>query len=147
MLSYVCVCVFNALVCYYVLCVLHYECLWDLIGASDHVCLSLRETAYAYGYASLCSISVSWVSTEGYRKESVHSRTFNTDFHHIKNQTSLIYNHITLHCTVPYYTVLHCVTGLLMLGQSDSPLAQKSIPDLLNYSHDTSHEKIVRFVL
>lgn len=55
------------------------------MGASDHVCLSLRETAYAYGYASLCSISVSWVSTEGYRKESVHSRTFNTDFHHIKN--------------------------------------------------------------
>jgi hypothetical protein len=31
-----------------------------------------------------------------------------------------------------------------MLGQSDSPLAQTIIPDLLNYTHDTSHEKIVR---
>ena len=38
------------------------------------------------------------------------------------------------------------VTGLLMLGQSDSPLAQTIIPDLLNYTHDTSHEKIVRYV-
>ena len=38
------------------------------------------------------------------------------------------------------------LTGLLMLGQSDSPLAQTIIPDLLNYTHDTSHEKIVRFV-
>ena len=36
--------------------------------------------------------------------------------------------------------------GLLMLGQSDSPLAQTIIPDLLNYTHDTSHEKIVRYV-
>ena len=34
--------------------------------------------------------------------------------------------------------------GLLMLGQSDSELAQTIIPDLLNYTHDTSHEKIVR---
>ena len=33
-----------------------------------------------------------------------------------------------------------------MLGQSDSTLAQTIIPDLLNYSHDTSHEKIVRYV-
>jgi 26S proteasome regulatory subunit N2 len=31
-----------------------------------------------------------------------------------------------------------------MLGQSESPLAQTIIPDLLNYTHDTSHEKIVR---
>ena len=58
----------------------------------------------------------------------------------------LQYNHITLHFTALYCTVLYRVTGLLMLGQSDSPLAQKSIPDLLNYSHDTSHEKIVRCV-
>lgn len=34
--------------------------------------------------------------------------------------------------------------GLLMLGQSDSPLAQNVLPDLLNYLHDTSHEKIIR---
>eukprot|EP01038_Epipyxis_sp_PR26KG_P006496 gene6496-8931_t len=34
--------------------------------------------------------------------------------------------------------------GLLMLGQSDSPLAQQVLPDLLNYLHDTSHEKIIR---
>ena len=31
-----------------------------------------------------------------------------------------------------------------MLGQSDSELAQTVIPDLLNYTHDTLHEKIVR---
>ncbi len=34
--------------------------------------------------------------------------------------------------------------GLLLLGQSDSDLAQSSIPDLLTYAHDTTHEKIVR---
>lgn len=34
--------------------------------------------------------------------------------------------------------------GLLMLGQSDSILAQAVLPDLLNYLHDTSHEKIIR---
>lgn len=34
--------------------------------------------------------------------------------------------------------------GLLMLGQSASPLAQSVLPDLLNYLHDTSHEKIIR---
>lgn len=34
--------------------------------------------------------------------------------------------------------------GLVMLGQSDSPLAQNVLPDLLNYLHDTSHEKIIR---
>lgn len=34
--------------------------------------------------------------------------------------------------------------GLLMLGQSDSLLAQQVLPDLLNYLHDTSHEKIIR---
>eukprot|EP00601_Ochromonadales_sp_CCMP2298_P028697 CAMPEP_0173343590 /NCGR_PEP_ID=MMETSP1144-20121109/10876_1 /TAXON_ID=483371 /ORGANISM="non described non described, Strain CCMP2298" /LENGTH=860 /DNA_ID=CAMNT_0014290369 /DNA_START=144 /DNA_END=2722 /DNA_ORIENTATION=+ len=34
--------------------------------------------------------------------------------------------------------------GLVMLGQSDSPLAQSVLPDLLNYLHDTSHEKIIR---
>jgi hypothetical protein len=45
--------------------------------------------------------------------------------------------HVTL-------TNLTLPPGLLMLGQSDSPLAQTIIPDLLNYTHDTSHEKIVR---
>ena len=34
--------------------------------------------------------------------------------------------------------------GLLMLGQSESPLAQGTIPELLNYVHDTTHEKIIR---
>ena len=34
--------------------------------------------------------------------------------------------------------------GLLMLGQSESPLAQSVLPDLLNYLHDTAHEKIIR---
>lgn len=34
--------------------------------------------------------------------------------------------------------------GLVMLGQSDSDLAQSVIPELLNYAHDTNHEKIVR---
>ncbi len=34
--------------------------------------------------------------------------------------------------------------GLVMLGQSDSELAQAVIPELLNYAHDTTHEKIVR---
>jgi 26S proteasome regulatory subunit N2 len=34
--------------------------------------------------------------------------------------------------------------GLLLLGQSDSAVAQNSIPDLLNYAHDTDHEKIIR---
>ena len=34
--------------------------------------------------------------------------------------------------------------GLVMLGQSDSPLAQNVLPDLLNYLHDTAHEKIIR---
>ncbi len=34
--------------------------------------------------------------------------------------------------------------GLLMLGQSDSPLAQAVLPDILNYLHDTKHEKITR---
>jgi 26S proteasome regulatory subunit N2 len=34
--------------------------------------------------------------------------------------------------------------GLVMLGQSDSSLAQQVLPDLLNYLHDTSHEKIIR---
>jgi 26S proteasome regulatory subunit N2 len=34
--------------------------------------------------------------------------------------------------------------GLLMLGQSESPLAETVIPDLLNYAHDTTHEKIIR---
>lgn len=34
--------------------------------------------------------------------------------------------------------------GLVMLGQSDSPLAQAVLPDLLNYLHDTAHEKIIR---
>jgi 26S proteasome regulatory subunit N2 len=34
--------------------------------------------------------------------------------------------------------------GLLLLGQSDTPLVQSVLPDLLNYLHDTSHEKIIR---
>mmetsp|Transcript_12734 Transcript_12734/g.21325 ORF Transcript_12734/g.21325 Transcript_12734/m.21325 type:complete len:821 (-) Transcript_12734:281-2743(-) len=34
--------------------------------------------------------------------------------------------------------------GLLMLGQSDSALAQNVLPDLFNYLHDTAHEKIIR---
>eukprot|EP00604_Paraphysomonas_vestita_P003745 CAMPEP_0174823730 /NCGR_PEP_ID=MMETSP1107-20130205/27239_1 /TAXON_ID=36770 /ORGANISM="Paraphysomonas vestita, Strain GFlagA" /LENGTH=583 /DNA_ID=CAMNT_0016047523 /DNA_START=356 /DNA_END=2107 /DNA_ORIENTATION=+ len=34
--------------------------------------------------------------------------------------------------------------GLLLLGQSNTTLAQTSIPDLLNYAHDTEHEKIIR---
>jgi len=34
--------------------------------------------------------------------------------------------------------------GLLLLGQSDSNLAQMVLPDLLNYLHGTSHEKIIR---
>jgi 26S proteasome regulatory subunit N2 len=34
--------------------------------------------------------------------------------------------------------------GLVMVGQSDSTLAQDVIPELLNYAHDTTHEKIVR---
>jgi 26S proteasome regulatory subunit N2 len=34
--------------------------------------------------------------------------------------------------------------GLLLLGQSDSPLVQAVLPDLLNYLHDTAHEKIIR---
>lgn len=34
--------------------------------------------------------------------------------------------------------------GLLLLGQSDSKLASEVIPDLLNYVHDTLHEKIIR---
>jgi 26S proteasome regulatory subunit N2 len=34
--------------------------------------------------------------------------------------------------------------GLVLLGQSESRLAQHAIPDLLNYAHDTSHEKIIR---
>ena len=34
--------------------------------------------------------------------------------------------------------------GLLLIGQSDSAIAEQSITDLLNYAHDTSHEKIIR---
>jgi 26S proteasome regulatory subunit N2 len=34
--------------------------------------------------------------------------------------------------------------GLLLLGQSHTDVAQNSIPDLLNYAHDTEHEKIIR---
>jgi 26S proteasome regulatory subunit N2 len=34
--------------------------------------------------------------------------------------------------------------GLIMLGQADTPLAQNAVPELLNYMHDTSHEKIIR---
>mmetsp|Transcript_4442 Transcript_4442/g.6808 ORF Transcript_4442/g.6808 Transcript_4442/m.6808 type:complete len:1006 (-) Transcript_4442:79-3096(-) len=34
--------------------------------------------------------------------------------------------------------------GLLLLGQADTTVAQNSIPDLLNYAHDTEHEKIIR---
>lgn len=34
--------------------------------------------------------------------------------------------------------------GLIMLGQADTPQAQAAVPELLNYMHDTSHEKIVR---
>lgn len=34
--------------------------------------------------------------------------------------------------------------GLLMVGQSDSVLAQSEIPNLLNAAHDSPHEKIVR---
>jgi 26S proteasome regulatory subunit N2 len=34
--------------------------------------------------------------------------------------------------------------GLLLLGQSHTDVAQASIPDLLNYAHDTEHEKIIR---
>lgn len=34
--------------------------------------------------------------------------------------------------------------GLIMLGQADTPLAQAVVPELLNYMHDTSHEKIIR---
>lgn len=34
--------------------------------------------------------------------------------------------------------------GLLLLGQVDSELAQMVLPDLLNYLHDTTHEKIIR---
>jgi 26S proteasome regulatory subunit N2 len=34
--------------------------------------------------------------------------------------------------------------GLLMLGQSDTPLAHQSIEELLNCMHDTEHEKIIR---
>ena len=34
--------------------------------------------------------------------------------------------------------------GLLMLGQSESPLAQNVMDDLLRVAHDTQHEKIIR---
>lgn len=34
--------------------------------------------------------------------------------------------------------------GLLLLGQSHTDVAQTAIPDLLNYAHDTEHEKIIR---
>lgn len=34
--------------------------------------------------------------------------------------------------------------GMLLLGLSDSPIAQGAIADLLNYAHDTLHEKIIR---
>eukprot|EP01041_Mallomonas_annulata_P003308 gene3308-6550_t len=34
--------------------------------------------------------------------------------------------------------------GMLLLGLSDSNIAQGAIADLLNYAHDTSHEKIIR---
>eukprot|EP01031_Cornospumella_fuschlensis_P029294 gene29294-35366_t len=34
--------------------------------------------------------------------------------------------------------------GLVMLGGSDSPLCASVLPDLLNYLHDTQHEKIIR---
>lgn len=34
--------------------------------------------------------------------------------------------------------------GLLMLGQSDSALAEEEIPALLNHAHDSKHEKVVR---
>lgn len=34
--------------------------------------------------------------------------------------------------------------GLVLLGQSDGDVAKQCIPDLLNYAHDTQHEKIVR---
>lgn len=34
--------------------------------------------------------------------------------------------------------------GLIMLGQSETALAQVAVPELLNYIHDTTHEKITR---
>lgn len=36
--------------------------------------------------------------------------------------------------------------GLLMVGQCDSELATRRIPELLTYSHDNHHEKVVRAV-
>jgi 26S proteasome regulatory subunit N2 len=36
--------------------------------------------------------------------------------------------------------------GLVMLGQSESTLAQEQIPQLLKYAHDTQHEKIIRAI-
>jgi len=34
--------------------------------------------------------------------------------------------------------------GLLTMGQVDGPLVMNALPDLLNYLHDTQHEKIIR---
>lgn len=36
--------------------------------------------------------------------------------------------------------------GLLLLGMSDSPLAQLNIPELLTWAHNTTHEKVVRSI-
>ena len=36
--------------------------------------------------------------------------------------------------------------GLLLLGQSESPLAQNNIPELLTWAHNTTHEKVVRAI-
>ena len=36
--------------------------------------------------------------------------------------------------------------GLLLLGMSDSPVAEEYIPELLTWAHNTTHEKVVRSV-
>ena len=36
--------------------------------------------------------------------------------------------------------------GLLLLGMSDSQLAQEEVPELLTWAHNTTHEKVVRAV-
>lgn len=37
--------------------------------------------------------------------------------------------------------------GLLTMGQVDGPLVTNALPDLLNYLHDTQHEKVSGDVL
>ena len=90
-----CVCVLNALECYYVLCVTLRVFVRVNGGMLPCVPVFVRDCICP---CQSLLLTVCWVSTEVYRKEGVRTRIFNTDFHHIINQAYLILHCIALYC-------------------------------------------------